>query len=178
MAAVGTLTHELAHLGAYRAIGSPATLHYGSVRAPVSLDGWEALWTVGAGPLQTVLTGTLGLILLGRVDRSRMRWQTWLATLTALFWSREVFNLFSALIFYARWGRAPNQGDEVRMARILGWGDWALQIPLGLLGLVACALVLRWLPSGWRAPVLLGGVPGSLVGFAIWMHGLGPALLP
>ncbi len=179
MAAIGTVSHELGHVAAYHALGGSAVLHFASAE-PVGVPGslLSIAISIAGGPLQTMITGTIGLICLWWLPREGLDYRKWIAMLLALFWSRETFNLLSGLLTYFSTGSAPWMGDEYRLAYMLGWGSWSVQLPLGLLGLAACALAIWRIPKEWRIPVVAGGVPGSLVGFWIWMSLLGPMLLP
>jgi len=179
MAAIGTVSHELGHVAADYAVGGSAVLHYASA-TPVGIpdgDFYRGI-TVAGGPLQTVLTGSLGLLALWWLPRTEMPPKKWLAVLAAAFWSREPFNMLAGFAFYARTGHSPTRGDEYRLATMLDLNPWALQIPLGLLGIAACTLILFWIPKDWRLPLIVGGTAANVFGFAMWMGVLGPALLP
>ena len=180
IAAIGTVSHELGHVAAHRVVGYSAVLHYATTEWSEPPQTALDLGIASAGgPLQTIVTGTLGLLALWWFRKRRvMDWKTWIATLAALFWSRELFNLLKGLLDFALSGYGPTIGDEYQLAAMLGWWRWSIQLPLGVIGLGVCCLVVKWTPTDWRIPLIVGGIAGSLVGFAIWMKLLGPILLP
>lgn len=188
MAAVGTLLHEAGHLTVAAALGYETELHYGSVTwwdPGGSEPAAHAFYITLAGPLQTILFGTVGLGLLFRRRReAALGARGWAALLLALFWSRQVFNAGKILLGYVRGGEWARGGgwpatDEVELAEYLGWPALSLAFGSAALGLAVCSWVVFGLvPRASRRAVLLGGGLGSLAGFAIWYGVLGPRLLP
>lgn len=182
MGALGTVLHELGHWAVAEALGCPASLHYGWTHlecAPLSATA-STLVTLG-GPVQTMVTGTLGLGLLWR-----LRGQAWggrhvIALLMALFWSREVFNAAAYVVFQLG-GMVPAerlvQGDELLLGLALGGPPELVLAVTGLVGVVAVLWVALEVPRAERVPLVVGGGVGSLLGFALWMSFLGPILLP
>jgi len=185
MAAVGTQIHEWGHYGAALALGWSPELHHGSVSfgAPRVAGAYgtegERLIATAMGPLTNMAIGTLGLgaLWLRRRDRAGESLDVgdWLATVAALFWSRQLFNLLQLLVV-AGLGSGGTGGDEARIARALGLPYWGLDAVGGGLAAVVCLRVLAWMPRPvWFSA---GAATGSLVGFALWFGWLGPVLLP
>ncbi len=176
MAAVGTLSHELGHLLAAVAHGCAAELHHSStsVTCPGGADRWAI---TAAGPLSTLLVGTLGL-LLGR-PAAALGARGALGFVATLFWSRPVFNLVQLGLARAA-GRpaAALRGDELRLDRLLGWPEGALLAGTGLLGAAIVGVAVLRLPPAHRVPAALGGAIGALLGQLGWTRALGPWLLP
>lgn len=182
MGALGTMLHELGHWAVAEALGCPATLHYGWTHlecAPLS-ESASTLVTLG-GPVQTMVTGTLGLGLLWR-----LRGQAWggrhlVALLMALFWSREVFNAAAYVVFRVG-GMVPAerlvQGDELKLGLALGGPPELVLAVTGLVGALAVLWVALEVRRSERVPLVVGGGVGSLLGFALWMQIVGPVLLP
>lgn len=131
------------------------------------------------GPLTNTTIGSLGLLWWWRRRRGRTRSDLspadWVAALTTLFWSRQLFNLLTGLLHLAS-GRFRLRGDEGRLSVDLDIPFWTLDLVGGVVALAVCGLVLAWVPR--RAPFALGGGLGCLGGAAIWFGWLGPLLLP
>ncbi|MCE2611710.1 hypothetical protein LVD13_01920 [Flavobacteriaceae bacterium D16] len=141
------------------------------------------LVTLG-GPLQTMITGILGLALI-RIRRNE-RFQNglklwyWLAIFLSLFWLREVFNLVMSVgnelvypdgLYFG--------GDEAEMAWHLGLPLGTFAFLFGILGLlVGLYVVFKIVPDNLRLTFITGGFFGGILGFIIWMNHLGPILLP
>ncbi|WP_115462127.1 hypothetical protein [Winogradskyella aurantiaca] len=136
------------------------------------------------GPLQTMLTGVLGLLILywrrASIKRQRLKIGDWLAVFLALFWLREVFNLVMSII---QEFTSPNGywfgGDEVRISIHLDIWDGTVPVISGLLGLICASYVVFYvLPKSLRLSFILSGVIGGSLGFYLWMFVLGPQILP
>ncbi len=180
MAAVGTVSHELGHVTAARALGYDTVLHYGSTEFSRPAPDRARLFTTAAGPASTMALGTLGflwlLLLRSRApSEAPLEVHGWIATLLALFWSREVFN---AIAFAVLPASSTTRGDEIVMAQVWGISGWITMILPGAIGAVICAAVIRLHPAGHRLALGIAGPAGCLAGFAIWYGSLGPRLLP
>ena len=143
----------------------------------------RTLITLG-GPLQTILTGVLGLLILywrrASIKRQGLKLGDWLGVFLALFWLREVFNLSMGI---AQELIAPDGywfgGDEVRLSIRFDLWEGTVPIILGLLGLIcSCHVVFNVLPKSLRLRFILGGAVGGSLGFYLWMFIAGPQLLP
>ncbi|GAA4646186.1 hypothetical protein GCM10023115_41460 [Pontixanthobacter gangjinensis] len=136
------------------------------------------------GPVQTLLTGILGLIILGyrkaSIEENGMTLLDWIAVFLSLFWLREVFNLvhsFLVGIFY----KQPDffGGDERYISEYYGLYPGTLPIILGILGLLITLFVIfRILPKALQIPFIVSGLIGGISGYIIWFHVVGPFLLP
>lgn len=141
------------------------------------------LVTIG-GPLQTMLTGTLGLlILLWRRDfisKNGMKPLDWLAIFLSLFWLREVFNLVTSI-----GGEliSPNGnwfgGDELHISQGLNLWNGTIPIVLATIGFtISLYVIFRILPKKIRLTFILSGFIGGITGFILWMNIIGPKILP
>lgn len=144
-------------------------------------DGF--LITLG-GPLQTIITGTIGLLILlwrrKKIQLTGLKPIDWLSIFLSLFWLREVFNLvmsFGGEII------SPTgsyfRGDEKNISEFLKLGSVTFSIILGIIGLaVSLIVIFRFVPNRLRLTFILSGLIGGIMGFILWMNVLGPKLIP
>jgi hypothetical protein len=136
------------------------------------------------GPLQTILTGIIGLIILllrkESIHTKGLMIIDWLAIFLGLFWLREIFNLMysigSEII-------SPNgnwfSGDEYYLSHYLNLGSGTIPILLGTLGLlVSIYIVFKIIPRNLHKTFILSGLIGGVSGFILWMKIIGPMVLP
>jgi len=136
------------------------------------------------GPLQTWLTGIVGLVILAIRKKYRtlygIKFQDWLAVFLSLFWLRQPFNLMTALLveFINPDGSYFN-GDELYIAKALGIWEGSIALITAVIGLlVALYIVISIVPKKLRLTFVLSGLIGGCIGFLIWMNVIGPMLLP
>lgn len=135
------------------------------------------------GPLQTMLTGVLGLVLLLIKDTRNKKqldsWD-WFAILLSLFWSRQVFNLCSGLTSYLFFDRNNIfGGDEARLANYLELPSGTFSLLFAVVGFVVCLyIVFVVVPQNIRWMFFSFGILGSGLGFILWFYLVGPLLLP
>ncbi len=141
------------------------------------------LVTIG-GPLQTIITGFIGLLILffrkKKINKSKLKLIDWLAIFLSLFWLRQVFNLLISVISELI---SPNGsyfgGDEKRISNLLNLWPGTTSVTLGIIGIVIFAFILiKRIPKQLKITFLLSGLLGGTLGFIIWMIILGPILLP
>jgi hypothetical protein len=143
----------------------------------------DLLITIG-GPLQTVLTGLIGLFILiarrNSIKTTKLKTIDWLAVFMSLFWLREVFNLSMSLGSRILFGRVQYfSGDEAEISKMLHLPVGTVPIILGIMGLMISVFVIfRILPIDSRITFVTGGLLGGTIGFVIWMNIVGPILLP
>lgn len=136
------------------------------------------------GPIQTILTGLIGLIILAirkeKIKQSGVKIIDWLGIFLALFWLRKVFNLTVSI------GTEiinPNgsyfSGDEKKVSEFLALPSGTFSIVLGAIGLlITLWIVCKIIPRELRFTFILSGFIGGISGFILWMHLIGPQLLP
>jgi hypothetical protein len=146
------------------------------------LEDRGILVTLG-GPLQTMLTGTIGFLILWYrrkkiFAKKSVNAGEWLAVLLAFFWSRQVFNFMVPIpaIFQTA---GDYYGDEPQLSHYMGLPHWGF----GLITCVVGAVLLLWvtfraIPKKQRFTFILSGLAGSALGWYIWMHWMGPQLMP
>lgn len=141
------------------------------------------LVTVG-GPLQTTLTGTIGLLILlwrrKSIYKNGLKVLDWLAIFLSLFWLREIFNLVTSI-----GGEliSPNgtwfSGDELYISQSLNLWSGTISLILATIGtIIAIYVVFRIIPKKIRLTFILSGFIGGIVGFILWMNIIGPKILP
>lgn len=136
-----------------------------------------------AGPLQTILTGTLGVVLLWlhrkKIDtRNYLKFSEWLFVLLAFFWSRQLANSLIGVFYYLN-GKDNSGSDEGYIASHLDITHWIIDIPGAILAtIVILYVVFRILPIQHRFTFLVAGLAGSVMGWIVWMEAFGPVILP
>lgn len=136
------------------------------------------------GPLQTILTGIIGLTILflrrESIQTKGLKIVDWLAVFLGLFWLREVFNLLHSIVANLI---SPNgnwfAGDEFYLSQDLHLWSGTIPILLGALGLlVSVYIVFKIVPNNIRLTFILSGLIGGISGFILWMNVIGPMVLP
>ncbi len=199
-AIAGTLLHECGHILAAW-LGGCKSFHLGysymyayncghQYYPPLTVLGEEynrilmnkMVWQVAGGPLQTNLTGLLGIALLFRLSRRRVvdAWKSLdlFYIVLCFFLSRNVFNTLTGLLKVKVSARKGSMGDESKLFSHYGidqtWGHAIiLIIASALLVYVTFVLVKK---HRWQ--LILYGSAGSVVGGVLWLRWLGPILLP
>ena len=193
-AIAGTLLHECGHALMAMFFGFHPEVHYAYCTSLCDADGEaiqqglliyrqypERMWITLGGPLQTILTGTIGiagLIALRRkaiVDAYNPKHLLWI--ILAYFHSRWVMN--SAGILYKVYVSGnDSRSDEVRLFKYwnidVATGTWMLLIVSSLLlGYVTFVLV-----RNHRWQLIVYGALGSIAGGWFWLVWAGPVLMP
>ncbi|OEK05988.1 hypothetical protein BFP71_07585 [Roseivirga misakiensis] len=136
------------------------------------------------GPLQTCLTGLIGILLLiyqRKKNPNRFNRWNWLGVFLALFWLREIFNLTisaaskllnpKSLSFFG--------GDELFIAYYLNLWEGSVALFLGIIGLIISLLVIfKYLPVQFRPTFIFSGLIGGGLGYYLWIYQVGPLILP
>ena len=136
------------------------------------------------GPLQTMLTGMIGLFWLlygrSRGNAKEFRSKDWLAIFLSLFWLRQVANVTMSVIegliqpelgFFG--------GDELALSQDLGLWEGTISIITGILGLlVSTWVIFKAVPKVHRLTFILAGLLGGVLGFIFWIILIGPIILP
>jgi hypothetical protein len=136
-----------------------------------------------SGPLQTMMSGTLGFVLLLAykhkfISTHKVSLTGWALIFIALFWLRQVANLFVAVINFLYRGQTKISGDEMRLAFHLNINIWTIQIFTGLLGVAVLYIVLKILPKSLLPTFLLSGLTGGLLGYYLWLIKFGKYVMP
>lgn len=137
-----------------------------------------------AGPIQTMLTGTVGFILLlvyrnNFFASEKLNMRQWLLVFLSLFWLREVFNTSMAICLLMVTKEKEFYGDEFILSKHLALPSFTLPIATALIGIIICyVVVFKFIPSSQRKIFISAGFVGGIIGFVLWMYIVGPILLP
>ncbi len=144
----------------------------------------DGLIVLIGGPLQTILTGLIGLtIILFRrktIRKNGLKLIDWLSVFLSLFWLREVFNVTrSVTLGILKETCSYFSGDEARISTILDLPIGTFSIILGVLGLIiSLFIIFKIVPYNKRLAFITGGLIGGISGFVLWMNIIGPKILP
>jgi hypothetical protein len=135
------------------------------------------------GPVQTMLTGTVGVLLLlilwRRYRRAeRLSGGLWLIVFSALFWLRQTTNFMLAMAGWLFTGHLSNSADEVQLARAYGLPGYSISGFTGASGINILGVVYCAIPEKQRLTFLLGGLTGGTIGYVLWLQLLGPIIMP
>jgi len=136
------------------------------------------------GPLQTILTGTLGFIFLLVYRKSffftsRLLLSQWLFIFTSLFWLRQPFNFIIWVFSYFLDDKPSYRMDELKIAEYLRLPLVSIIAFTSLIGITIISFVIfKFIPLPQRKTFIMSGLIGGLLGFILWMYILGPILLP
>lgn len=139
--------------------------------------------TKAAGPIQTILTGTIGFILLLMFRKKYfaalvLNWRQWLLVFFTLFWLREVFNLIIAIAKIIFTKEKEFYGDEYILSDYLSLPHFGLPIITAVIGFLICSIVVfKFVPFAQRKIFIAAGFVGGVIGYFLWMYVFGPLLL-
>ena len=140
----------------------------------------DHLWISLGGPLQTMLTGTIGLWLVFRRRTIRHYAATnfdWLCLFLSLFWLRQPTNMLFWLIHKSF--NLTSRGDETMLDSLLGLPQGSIILTTGLLGLFfSCAAIYFTVPKNQLVAFCASGVIGGISGYILWLKIIGPIVLP
>ncbi len=140
------------------------------------------LITLG-GPLQTILTGTIGFffLLLNRkkyVKVNRITPLGWILIFLSLFWLRQIANICTSVFSYILKGKVPLNGDETKMAIYLKINTWSIEVITGLLAMIVLLIILKIIPKRLLVTFILAGCVGGVLGFYLWLVKFGKYIMP
>lgn len=136
-----------------------------------------------AGPIQTLLTGTLGLLFLIFTKKKyfateELRPIMLIPILTALFWLRPLANLAGGLLLYIRTG-CRGYSDEIGLAQDFNLAPQTIELAIGgIAAIVFAYVVFVIIPLKSRLTFLIGGLLGGVAGYYLWLIKFGPIILP
>lgn len=136
------------------------------------------------GPLQTILTGTIGLFIVcwnrkKYITATRLSFIQWLTIFISLFWLRQLFNFAQGIVKYILVGHFPYTNDEAGLARHLHINELSITSLTAIIAtIILYMIVFKYIPIPQRLTFVISGLIGGLLGFYIWLVLLGPVLMP
>jgi hypothetical protein len=134
-----------------------------------------SFWIIFGGPAQTILTGTIGLILLYFYRRKNpseknINFVQWLLIFLSLFWLRQLANLFTMLLQYLKFGKSSYGHDEVKLALQLKLPKESLTIATGVIAATILVIIIfKIIPTEKRFTFICAGLFGGILGFLFWL---------
>lgn len=144
----------------------------------------DRFWIILGGPLQTMLTGILGLLGLiffrNRVIKDEeINMAGWFLVMLSLFWLRQAANFAIRIVRYFITQKPSYLGDEHRLALYLGINTWTIQAISGFFAfLVLIWIIFFVIPKQNRLTFLIAGLFGGISGYYLWIIRFGKYLLP
>jgi len=185
---IGTLSHECGHFFAAKSIGLDAKIHfdfcsitnYNNVEATL----FRKILFIAGGPLQTILTGIIGLCLLFAnkskillLDKLTLKY--WIYVFLSFFWIRQTFNFIMWVIEFLTHGTFTKRCDEVKLAIYFQMPEWSITFTTALLGLIiAIFVIFKFIPIKQRFTFILAGLIGGSIGYYIWIESIGKLIMP
>lgn len=171
------------HKEAMKDRDSPERKHFEKIYKRFYPNRWQSFLITLGGPLQTMITGTVGALLLWyrrkKIKVTGLNLKNWILVFLAFFWSREVFNFLGSIPFYLNGRGANMRGDEPRIAHMLSLPYWSVALLFALMGGVALLWVTFYIiPRKERLTFVLAGPVGAAIGWWLWLVEFGPVLLP
>lgn len=149
----------------------------------INTEKSDHFWILLGGPLQTTITGSIGLLLFliirkRIIDENKVQIVGWITIFMSLFWLRQPANLFTGLLKFISSGKPPQSGDEIHLANYLGLNIWTIEVISGLIGILVLAIIFRLLPKNVVLTFLLSGLSGGILGYYLWIIKYGKYILP
>ena len=142
------------------------------------------LYFIMGGPLQTMLTGTIGLLLMIFYRKSffkafRLNIQQWILIFFTLFWLRELANCVVMIAMLLFTSKREFGSDEVKIAEYLGLHFTSVTFITAFLALIIALIVtFFFVPPTQRKTFTAAGFAGGVTGYILWLYILGPIILP
>ena len=188
---LGTLSHEFGHYIVAELYGVDAEIHYGytsfssdSYSILSKLSERQRIFITLGGPLQTLLTGSIGLFLLFKYKKEilslkKLSFKYWSFIFMSLFWLRQVANFVIGLLFYLLTKKITTRSDEVRLSNFFQLPTYFIGLITAIIGLsVALLVIFKFIPKSQRFTFILGSFIGGISGYLIWLESLGEIILP
>ena len=189
---VGTLSHEFGHYIVAKSLGYDADIHYAfttwdrddSDALTDSADSNNIFYILIGGPIQTMLTGSIGLILLyvcrqSFQDAKQLSLKQWTIVFMSLFWLRQTANFVVWISKFLLTGNFSTRSDEVVLAKYLHIPSWTITSATAVIGVGVLVLILtKFMPREQRRLFILAGLVGGITGYILWLNLLGEMIMP
>jgi hypothetical protein len=186
---VGTVSHELGHYFVAKYFGYSTTINYATTFwEPTNQDevvtAARYFYITLGGPAQTLLTGTIGVLLLFYFRKhyytaQQLNWRQWTIIFLSLFWLRQTANLVTWLAGFVMTGQYSTRGDEIKLAHHLQLPVWSIMTVTAALGLIVLSLIVfQFVPHKQRVTFLAAGLAGGIAGYILWLEMFGQYIMP
>lgn len=142
----------------------------------------NSFWMTLGGPLQTMITGTIGVLLILHIKKRHKfasNLSHWFCLFLALFWLRQPTNLTSWILGKSFNGRYSTNADEIRLAQYLELPQGIIMWITGIIGLITAGyVILKFVPKVKLRTFVFSGFLGGISGYILWLKILGPIILP
>ena len=147
------------------------------------LDEDDYLITLG-GPVQTMLTGTIGLFLLFNQRRkvnatNKINLYQWFCIFLTMFWLRQLANAVTWVMGYFINGKFSTNGDEIIIASSLNFPIGSIVFATAVIAFsILLFIIFKIVPLHKRITFILAGLFGGIFGYLFWLVWVGPILMP
>ncbi|MFP9114236.1 hypothetical protein ACLI1A_09840 [Flavobacterium sp. RHBU_3] len=159
---------------------SPEKKFFNEKFAQLNTDGNLVTW---GGPLQTMITGTIGLAALWfrrkKIAAVGMKAADWLSVILAFFWSRQLCNFLMGCLHFIKRHRWGDHDDESRLSLYMRLPVVTVGAVTGIIATAILSYVVFYIvPKQQRLTFIVAGAAGSILGWVVWMEWIGPVVLP
>ena len=183
-----TLTHEFGHYIVAKYFGYEARISYAYTYTELKpnqvINSFDDFFIRLGGPIETMLTGTIGLMLLFYYRKSfvsiqQLSFGQWILIFVSLFWLRQPVNFIVWMGMYFFTGQFSNGSDEIYLAQCLEFPSLTISILTGIVGLIVLSIVIfKFIPLQQRFTFFISGLVGGILGYIIWLDLIGKILMP
>lgn len=144
----------------------------------------DSYWITLGGSMQTMLTGTVGLVLLWFFRKryysaTALSFPLWLLVFVSLFWLRQAANFFVGATRFLVYDPFRSHSDEFVLARRMNIPEWTLSTITASIALIILAVVIfKFIPIKQRLTFMLAGIVGGVSGYLLWQTYLGKTIMP
>ena len=186
---IGTLSHEFGHYIVAKYQGYDARINYGATfwQSPDPIHpiipSSPIAMTLG-GPIQTMLTGTIGLILLFLYRKNfyqadKLSLGQWSIIFLSLFWLRQTANFCTWFGGFFLNGNFSSRSDEIRITNYFDLPTWTVISITAIIGAFVLAVItFKFIPPRQRTTFLMAGLSGGIAGFYLWLIQFGKYIMP
>jgi hypothetical protein len=184
---VGTLSHEFGHYFVAKLFGFDCRINFASTQFTngyMTVNSSQSFWILAGGPLETIFTGSLGVLLLfiyrsSFQNSDKLNFRQWVIVYISLFWLRPVANFFVWVISYLFTGQLSERSDEIRIANQFNLPIWLVSALSAAFGIMVLTLVIfKFIPQKQRITFMAAGLVGGISGYIFWLILIGPIIMP
>lgn len=141
-------------------------------------------WIILGGPLETILTGTIGLVFLFSFRKSfdkvtKLSFRQWFLIFISLFWMRQTVNLITWVGGYIVKGEFSQRGDEIKLAHHLNMPEWTIATLTAIIGAIILSIIIfKFVPKRQRLTFFTSGLVGGTIGYIFWLELFGKLIMP